>query len=53
MCGVYCFVFHSHPLKGVHFLPEIQLLVFIFGVYESAYWMNEFIGIYVNNDLMS
>lgn len=40
-CMVYCSVFHSHPLKSARFLPEMQLLVFIFGVYESAYWMND------------
>lgn len=41
MYGVYCSVFHSHPLNSARFLPEMHLLVFIFGVYESAYWMND------------
>lgn len=52
---VYCFVCLTTPPapNSAHFLTKMQLSVFAFGVYKSAYWMTDVFVIYANSALMN
>lgn len=45
-------VLHSSP-QSAYCLTKMQLWVFAFGVYKSAYWMTDLFVIYANNALMN